>query len=62
MTSGTVGTEFRVDFEMRYGDLTDEFEQMFSAEAAPRPDCAIDCGRYMASLVAEMKRYLITQN
>jgi hypothetical protein len=45
-----------------YGDLTDEPQQMLSAEAAVRDGAVIECGRYMAHLIAEMMRYLVTQN
>jgi hypothetical protein len=48
--------------EHRYGDLTDEPQQMFSAEAAVRADTVIECGTYMAHLIREMQRYLITRN
>lgn len=46
----------------RYGDLTDEFEQMFSAEALASPGTIIACGEYAAELYAEMLRYLVTPN
>ncbi len=62
MISRTPGTAPLMDFESRYGDLTDEFAQMYSAEAAPLDDCVIMCGSYMAHLLEEMVRYLVTRN
>ncbi len=49
-----------VDSE-RYGDLTDEFEEMHSAEGLPRAGSVIMCGG-VDDLVAEMVRYLVTPN
>lgn len=46
----------------RYGDLTDEFEQMFSAEASPLDGSVIVCDSYAAALYVEMLRYLVTTN
>ncbi len=51
-----------VDFEERYGELTDEPKQMYSAEAAVRDDAVIVCGMYMSELIEEMSRYLISRN
>lgn len=51
-----------MDYEERYGDLTDEPKQMFSPEAAVRDDTVIVCGMYMSELIEEMSRYLVTKN
>jgi len=45
----------------RYGDLTDEFEQMYSAEAFPGNGSVIMCGD-IDDLLIEMVRYLVTRN
>jgi hypothetical protein len=45
----------------RYGDLTDEFEQMYSAEALPRGGSVIMSGD-IDDLLIEMVRYLVTRN
>jgi hypothetical protein len=45
----------------RYGDLTDEFEQMHSSEGAVRDGSVIMCGD-IDDLIAEMVRYLVTPN
>jgi hypothetical protein len=45
----------------RYGELTDEFEQMYSAEGLPRTGSVIICGG-VDDFVAEMVRYLVTPN
>jgi hypothetical protein len=45
----------------RYGDLTDEFEQMHSPEAFPSSGSVIVCGD-VDDFVSEMVRYLVTQN
>jgi hypothetical protein len=45
----------------RYGDLTDEFEQMYSAEALPRNGSVIVCGD-IDDLLIEMVRYLVSRN
>ncbi len=45
----------------RYGDLTDEFEQMHSAERSPSDGSVIMCGN-IEDLLAEMVRYLVTRN
>jgi len=45
----------------RYGDLTDEFEQMYSAEGLPRNGSVIMSGN-IDDLLAEMVRYLVTPN
>ena len=54
------GTTRYVDPE-RYGDLTDEFEQMYSAEGLPRNGSVIMSGN-IDDLLAEMVRYLVTPN
>jgi hypothetical protein len=46
----------------RYGELSDEFEQMFSAESAPASGTIISCGSYAAEMYLEMVRYLVTPN
>jgi hypothetical protein len=46
----------------RYGDLTDEFEQMYSSEGAVVDGTVIVCGRYLEHCVEEMFRYLISPN
>jgi hypothetical protein len=56
-----LGTAARVDAE-RYGELTDESEQMHSAEAPPAPGSIFSCGAYMKSILIEMVRYLVTRN
>jgi hypothetical protein len=45
----------------RYGDLTDEFEQMYSAEGLPRNGSVIMSGD-IDDLLIEMVRYLVTRN
>jgi hypothetical protein len=45
----------------RYGNLTDEFEQMYSAEAMPKSGSVIMCGD-IDDLLIEMVRYLVTRN
>lgn len=55
---GEIGTY--VDPE-RYGDLTDEFEQMYSAEAMPRNGSVIMSGD-IDDLLIEMVRYLVSRN
>ncbi len=51
-----------MDYEDRYGDLTDEPKQMFSAEAAVSDGTVIVCGKDMKHLIEEMVRYLVTNN
>ncbi len=51
-----------MDYDGRYGDLTDEPQQMFSAEGAVRDGTVIVCGRDMKELIIEMVRYLVTPN
>jgi hypothetical protein len=46
----------------RYGELTDEIEQMASPEREAPDDTVIVCGKYAASLYIEMLRYLINRN
>jgi hypothetical protein len=45
----------------RYGDLTDEFEQMYSAEAIP-PNGSVIISGDIDDLLIEMVRYLVTRN
>jgi hypothetical protein len=45
----------------RYGDLTDEFEQMYSAEGSPLEGSVIICGS-IDDLIVEFVRYLVTRN
>lgn len=46
----------------RYGELTDEFEQMYSSEGSVADGTVIVCGRYLEHCVEEMFRYLISPN
>jgi hypothetical protein len=46
----------------RYGDLTDESEQMYSAEGKPCTGAQFDCGDYLKHILSEMVRYLVTRN
>jgi hypothetical protein len=45
----------------RYGDLSDEFEQMHSPEGFPQDGSVIVCGD-IGDLLEEMVRYLVTKN
>jgi hypothetical protein len=51
-----------VEYEERYGELTDEPEQMKSTESAVSDGSIIVCGRDMRELFKEMVRYLVTKN
>jgi hypothetical protein len=54
------GTTRGVDPD-RYGELTDEFEQMYSAEAIP-PNGSVIISGDIDDLLIEMVRYLVTRN
>ncbi len=45
----------------RYGELSDEFEQMASPERLPDSGSVIVCGD-IADLLDEMVKYLVTRN
>ena len=60
LAHGEAGTDLAVDPE-RYGDLTDEFEQMYSAEQLPRNGSVIIAGD-IDDLLIEMVRYLVSPN